>query len=168
MVSSTTTTTTLRLGRAAGRAGGVGSGAGTGVSLGRDGWLGVVAGAYGAAEPVSSPRSGGRVGAWGLCRGDFRSRCAVVQGYELRRGRDCRSARVRGPVLNATEGVWSVARGPARHADSCRSEPDRGDRHPVMLAGVVGVLVVEFGLPAGGFALSCRPVGGLCCVGCQG
>jgi len=90
-----------------------------------------------------------------------------VQGYELRRG--CRSARVRAPVLNATEGVWSVARGPARHADSYRSESDRGgDRHPVMLAGVVGVLVVEFGLPEGGFALSCRPVGGLCCVGCQG
>jgi len=43
MVSSTTTTT-LRLGRAAGRAGGAGSGAGTGVSLGRDGWHGVVAG----------------------------------------------------------------------------------------------------------------------------
>jgi hypothetical protein len=63
MVSSNTTT--LRLGRAAGRAGGVGSGAGTGVPLGRDGWLGVVAGAYGAAEPVSSPRSDGRVGAWG-------------------------------------------------------------------------------------------------------
>ena len=41
MVSSTTTT--LRLGRAAGRAGGVGSGAGTGVPLGRDGWNGVVA-----------------------------------------------------------------------------------------------------------------------------
>ena len=126
MVSSYPTIT-LRLGRAAGRAGGVGSGAGTGVPLGRDGWLGVVAGAYGAAEPVSSPRSDGRVGAWGLCRGDFRSRCAEVQGYELRRGRDCRSARVRGPVLNATEGVWSVARGPARHADSCRSEPDRAE-----------------------------------------
>ena len=41
MVSSTTTT--LRLGRAAGRAGGAGSGAETGVPLGRDGWNGVVA-----------------------------------------------------------------------------------------------------------------------------